>query len=66
MSCIQYLKERTMNPADSEMCGHDLMAQKESYKKPMVTTFGSVAKLTHGTHSAGNDHSLGKTKNIKN
>lgn len=55
-----------MNPADSEMCGHDLMAQKESYKKPMVTTFGSVAKLTHGTHSAGNDHSLGKTKNIKN
>lgn len=39
------------------------LAPKKPYQKPLAITFGSVAGLTHGTHSAGNDGLLGFTKN---
>lgn len=54
-----------MNPTQNDSRDQDRMTQKASYAKPSLTTFGSVAKLTHGTHSAGNDGALGHTKNLK-
>jgi len=41
-----------MNPiVENDAKGQDRMAPKESYDKPKVTTFGSVAKLTQGGSS---------------
>jgi hypothetical protein len=36
-----------MNPIQNERRGQTHVAPKKSYEKPMVTTFGSVAKLTN-------------------
>lgn len=53
-----------MNPIVEQVSrSQDHMAPKKSYEKPKVLTFGSVAKVTQGTHSVGSDGFLGHTKN---
>lgn len=39
----------------NETRGQNRMAQKCEYERPIVTTFGSVAKLTMGKSGAGAD-----------
>lgn len=54
------------NENQSQNClvrSQNQVAPKKTYQKPLAITFGSVAGLTHGTHSVGNDGVLGFTKN---
>jgi hypothetical protein len=50
-----------MNPIPNEVLGRDRLA-KESYEKPRVTTFGSVAKLTMAKGSHFGDGMSSKSK----
>jgi hypothetical protein len=50
-----------MNPIRNKVLGHDCQA-KESYEKPRVITFGSVAKLTMAKGSLGGDGGSHKSK----
>lgn len=49
-----------MNPNKLEMCVQDSTTTKLPYNKPVVITFGSVAKLTLGGVGTGFDGCSGK------
>jgi hypothetical protein len=57
-----------MNPTQQQITEQDRIASPvpaSIYEKPTLTTFGSIAKLTQGFHSAGSDGVRGYTKNRK-
>ncbi len=48
-----------MDSVEMTKRGQEPVEHKKEYETPRVTTFGSVAKLTMGSHSHGLDATLG-------
>lgn len=55
-----------MNPTSEEKLGQDRTTEKTPYGKPVITTFGSVAKLTMGTGTGAADGHSGTFGNNRN
>lgn len=55
-----------MNSLEIVERGQGPVEHKKEYETPKVTTFGSVAKLTMGTHSHGKDANLTLTRDRGN